>query len=125
MAQILIFEDETDIAELYRLELEDRGHEVLGIYADPDDVLEPRDDLHLVHRPDLILLDERLGALSGMKFLWKFRRAFPSARILMASADPDALEWGLKNGADAVAAKPFPLGRLSQSVESMLSRPPE
>jgi len=123
MAQILIFEDETDIAELYRLELEDRGHQVLGVYADPDEVLQPRKDLHLVLRPDLILLDERLGDLSGMKYLRKFRRAFPSARILIASADPDALEWGLKNGADGTALKPIPLKQLVKSVESILARP--
>jgi len=57
MARILIFEDETDIAELYRLELEDRGHEVLGIHADPEEVLQPREGMLLLQNPDLILLD--------------------------------------------------------------------
>ncbi|HEV3028032.1 MAG TPA: response regulator [Planctomycetota bacterium] len=123
MANILIFEDEADIAELYRLELEDRGHRVLGIYADPDEVLQPIDALQLVHAPDLILLDDRLGSLSGLKFLKKLRRAFPKARILMVSADPDALDSGLSGGAHGIAKKPIPFKRLAQEIESMLVPP--
>jgi DNA-binding response OmpR family regulator len=123
MARILIFEDESDIAELYRLELEDRGHQVLGIYVDPAEVLEPKEGLNLVLSPDLIVLDERLGSLSGVKFLKKLRRAFPAARILVVSADPDALERGLSGGADGVSKKPLLLKRLVQDIEMVLSRP--
>ena len=123
MARILIFEDEADIAELYRLELEDRGHQVLGIHADPQDVLEPKDGLSLLLSPDLILLDERLGSESGVKYLRKLRRSFPGARILVVSADPDALERGLAGGADGVAQKPLLLKRLAQDIERVLARP--
>jgi len=123
MARLLIFEDEADIAELYRLELEDRGHEVLGIHTDPLDLLEPKEGLSLVLSPDLILLDERLGSVSGVKYLGKLRRAFPGARILVVSADPDALERGLAGGADGVARKPLLLKRLVQDIERVLARP--
>jgi len=123
MARILIFEDETDIAELYRLELEDRGHEVLGIHADPEEVLQPREGMLLLQNPDLILLDERLGSLSGVKYLKKLRKLFPAARVIVVSADPDALERGLSNGADGVAKKPLLLKRLAQDIEAVLARP--
>ncbi len=123
MSKILIFEDETDIAELYRMELEGRGHEVIGIHIDPDEVLQPREGLTLVLSPDLILLDERLGNLSGVKYLKKLRRAFPAARIIVVSADPDALEWGLNNGADGIARKPLLLKRLALDIEAVLARP--
>ena len=123
MARILIFEDESDIAELYRLELEGRGHHVLGIHADPDEVLQPKDGFLLLHNPDMILLDERLGSLSGVKYLRKLRKAFPSARVLVVSADPDALERGLSSGADGVAKKPVLLKRLAQDIEAVLARP--
>ncbi|HVR86584.1 MAG TPA: response regulator [Planctomycetota bacterium] len=123
MANILIFEDEPDIAELYRLELEDRGHRVLGIHADPNDVLEPADGLQLVLSPDVILLDDRLGSLSGVKFLKKLRRVFPGARILMVSADPDALDRALSGGAHGIAKKPLLLKRLAREIESMLVPP--
>ena len=123
MARILIFEDETDIAELYRLELEDRGHQVLGIHADPDEVLQPKEGFLLLQNPDMILLDERLGSLSGVKYLKKLRKAFPAARVIVVSADPDALERGLHNGADGVAKKPVLLKRLAHDIEAVLSRP--
>jgi len=123
MARILIFEDETDIAELYRLELEDRGHEVLGIHADPEEVLQPREGMLLLQNPDMILLDERLGSLSGVKYLKKLRKLFPAARVIVVSADPDALERGLSNGDDGVAKKPLLLKRLAQDIEAVLARP--
>lgn len=123
MARILIFEDEADIADLYRLELEDRGHEVLGIHTDPNEVLQPRDGLLLLQNPDMILLDERLGSLSGVKYLKKLRKLFPAARVIVVSADPDALERGLNNGADGVAKKPLLLKRLAQDIEAVLARP--
>jgi len=123
MARILIFEDEPDIAELYRQELEDRGHEVLGVHSDPDEVLQPMNGLLLIQNPDLILLDERLGSLSGVTYLKKLRKAFPAARVMVVSADPDALERGLTHGADGVAKKPVLLKRLAKDIEAVLARP--
>ncbi len=120
MGRILILEDDPDIAELYRLELEGRGHEILGIFDDPDDILEPRQELRRVLSPDLIVLDERLGSQSGTKHLKRIRQSFRSARVLIVSADPDAVDAGRKLGADAVASKPLSLRRLIESVESIL-----
>ncbi|MBV8881710.1 MAG: response regulator, partial [Planctomycetaceae bacterium] len=72
---------------------------------------------------DLILLDERLGSLSGTRYLAQIRRAFPRARVFIVSADPDALERGLSDGADGVARKPVPLQRLVETIETVLARP--
>lgn len=123
MANILIFEDETDLAELYRLELEDRGHRVLGIYDDPGDVIQPKPGPRLLMSPDLIVLDERLGTVSGTKFLSRLRKAYPGVRIIVVSADPDAIEWSQGHGADAVARKPVLLKRLAENIESVLAKP--
>jgi DNA-binding response OmpR family regulator len=120
MARILILEDEADIAELYRREFEDRGHQVLGIFDDPEDVLKPCDEAAGRPAPELIVLDERLGSISGVKYLPQFRKAFPSARIVVVSADPDAVDWSLAHGADGAARKPVLLQRLAESIESVL-----
>jgi len=58
-----------------------------------------------------------------VKYLKKLRKLFPAARVIVVSADPDALERGLSNGADGVAKKPLLLKRLAQDIEAVLARP--
>ena len=73
MANILIVEDEGDIAELYRLFLQSEGHTVVGVYADPNEAL---GEAGRRAAPDLVILDERLGGRSGSAYLPDFRAAF-------------------------------------------------
>ena len=63
MATVLILEDDPDLAELYRRSLADAGHRVVGVEG------HPRDVLGRPEAPDLIILDERLGAISGLRAL--------------------------------------------------------
>jgi DNA-binding response OmpR family regulator len=123
MGRILIFEDDVDIAELYRMELEDRGHQVLGIHADPEQILPASPEEARSMAPDILLLDDRLGSVSGVGFLPRFRKMFPGARILIISADPDALHNGLAQGVDGVVQKPVLLKRLMDDIDALLARP--
>jgi len=116
MADILIIEDEADLAELYRLILEDRGHRVVGLHEDPQAAL-----LGSPPSVDLILLDERLGRLSGSAFMEQFRKAYPSAKIALVSADPVAVAEGRARGADLVLKKPVPLSQLLDRVAGLLT----
>ena len=120
MAKILILEDEADLGELYRIVLGDLGHTVVGPFADPRDPLgEARE--HRLERPiDLVLLDERLGLLSGSTYIEEFRSVFPCAKIALVSADPEAIEQGQEKGADLVLKKPVPLARLLECIASLL-----
>jgi DNA-binding response OmpR family regulator len=124
MALILIIEDEIDLAELYRLALEGAGHQILGIFDDPEEAL-----FQAVGRldPEIIVLDERLRGRSGIAFLPSLRAAFPRARVLLASADPDAVEVAVVRCADAARKKPFPLGDLIGDIYTLIhtSAPPK
>jgi DNA-binding response OmpR family regulator len=115
MPKILILEDDPDIAELYRQGLALAGYEVVGISADPLSAMAGP-------APDVILLDERLGPLSGSRAIPDLRRAFPGARIVLATADEDAAERARARGADGVEAKPFPLARLVRDLDALLAR---
>ena len=115
MAKILILEDDPDIAELYRQCLVGAGYEVVGIGADPLSAMAGP-------APDVILLDERLGPLSGSRAIPDLRRAFPAARIVLATADEDAAERGRARGADGVETKPFTLDRLIRDLAALLAR---
>jgi DNA-binding response OmpR family regulator len=120
MARILIIEDEVDLTELYRLALEGAGHEILGIFDDPEEAL-----FQAVGRidPEIIVLDERLRGRSGIAFLPGLRAAFPGARVLLASADPDAVEVSVLRCADAARKKPFPLGDLLEDIYTLIHTP--
>ena len=119
MARILIVEDEVDQAELFRMALEGGGYEVVGAGADLPPAGRP------AREPvDLVILDERLGAQSGTALIPRIRFQFPSARILILSADPDAVEDALARGADAGRIKPVPLSQLVTLVGALLPEAP-
>lgn len=113
MPKVLILEDDPDIAELYRLSLVNAGFEVVGVGVDPTQAAAGP-------APDLILLDERLGRHSGTLAIPGLRRAFPAARILMATADLEAADHARAHGADDVEMKPFSLDRLVRDVGALL-----
>jgi DNA-binding response OmpR family regulator len=118
MPGIVIIEDEGDLADLYRMALEGAGYRVLGTFDDPGiPLLHPPPQLD----PDVIILDERLKGLSGMAFMPDLRRVFPKARILLASADPEAIEIAVARCADFAQKKPFPMMELIRLVASLLS----
>jgi DNA-binding response OmpR family regulator len=120
MPGILIVEDEPDLAEVYRLTLEGAGYTILGIYADPAPALEDRAK---IGTPDIIILDERLGLKSGTEELSRFRDAYRGARIVLISADPDAVRLAEALGFDEGKCKPVPMLRLLANFAGLLQRP--
>ena len=120
MPGILIVEDEPDLAEVYRLTLEGAGYTILGIYADPGPALEAREQ---IGTPDIIILDERLGLKSGTEQLAGFRDAYRGARIVLISADPDAVQAVEDIGFDEGKCKPVTMRRLLENFAGLLQRP--
>ena len=123
MGRIVIVEDEADIIALYRIVLEKAGHQILQVGSAPD-----RLRGNLAERfdgADVAILDERLGGVSGTAFLPGIRAANPRLRILVASADPEALDRAIGLGANEVRRKPFPLRQLTDDVARLLALAPE
>ena len=121
MASILIVEDEPDIAELYRMFLEAASHQIVGIYADPIEALA---QAGLKGAPDLVILDERLGVLSGTSYLQSFRQIYRGSRLLLVSADSEAVSRAEEAGFDEAKRKPVTLKHLLENIAGLLSRPP-
>jgi len=120
MAKVLIIEDEKDVRELYRLVLEDAGHEILGGFDAPQAAMTALEDAGQI--PEVIILDERLSGESGTACLPALRDAFPGVRVLVATADPEAAAGACKQGADLAREKPFPVAELADLVERLSSR---
>ena len=118
---ILVVEDEAPLMTLLRYNLEKQGFNV-------DEAADGQEALLRVSeaRPDLVLLDWMLPALSGIEVCRQLRRR-PNTRdlpIIMVTArteDQDAVR-ALDTGADDYIAKPFVMDALLARIRALLRR---
>jgi two-component system phosphate regulon response regulator PhoB len=118
---ILVVEDEAPLLTLLRYNLEKQGFRVEEA-ADGQEALMRVSEA----RPDLVLLDWMLPALSGLEVCRQLRRR-PNTRdlpIIMVTArteDQDAVR-ALDLGADDYIAKPFVMDALLARIRALLRR---
>jgi len=118
---ILVVEDEAPLLTLLRYNLEKQGFRV-------EEAADGQEALMRVAeaKPDLILLDWMLPALSGLEVCRQIRRR-PNTRdlpIIMVTArteDQDAVR-ALDTGADDYIAKPFAMEALLARIRALLRR---
>jgi two-component system, OmpR family, phosphate regulon response regulator PhoB len=120
-ATILIVEDEADLSELMRYNLESEGFRVASAESGDEAVEHIRDAV-----PDLILLDWMLPGLSGIELCRRWRSREETARtpIIMITARGEEEERvrGLATGADDYMVKPFSIPELLARVNALLRR---
>jgi two-component system phosphate regulon response regulator PhoB len=118
---ILVVEDEAPLVTMLRYNLEKQGFRVEEA-ADGQEALTKIAEV----RPDLVLLDWMLPAMSGIEVCRQIRRK-PGTRdlpIIMVTAraeDADAVR-GLNTGADDYITKPFPMDTLLARIRALLRR---
>lgn len=119
--EILIVEDEADLAETLRFNLEREGYRVRC-------VLEGRLAAAEARRkpPHLVLLDRMLPGVSGDEVIAQLKSDRATSRIpvimLTAKADEADELVGFALGADDYITKPFSMKRLLARVRAILSR---
>jgi len=118
MKKVLIIEDEKDLSEFIRLELEYEGYEVLTSYNGRDGV-----DQALNENVDLILLDLMLPGLNGVEVCRRIRLASNTPIIMITARDNvfDKIS-GLDSGADDYLTKPFQIEELLARMRSIFRR---
>lgn len=118
---ILIIEDEADLADLIRFNLEKEGHrcECLGDGLQALSVIREK-------QPDLLILDRMLPGISGDDLIANLRRNPNTAGIpvimLTAKAEESDELVGFALGADDYVTKPFSVKVLLARVEALLRR---
>lgn len=119
--QILIVEDEADIRELLRFNLEREGFSVLEA-ADGTEGLK----LARQHMPDLMLLDVMLPGFDGFEVCRRLGAQSETANIpvLMLTARGEEMDRvvGLSLGADDYVVKPFSVRELMLRIQAVLRR---
>jgi two-component system phosphate regulon response regulator PhoB len=121
MHQILVVEDERDIADLIGFNLQRAGYEVLKAH---DGITGT--EIAQRERPDLIILDLMLPGRDGYGVFRELRRDPRSANIpvimLTARAQTEDRIQGLEAGADDYLTKPFSPKELMLRVQAILKR---
>ena len=119
--RILLVEDERDIRDLVRYNLEQEGF-VVDEAADADTALE-----RIARRaPDLMVLDVMLPGMSGLELCRRMRAQPPTAAmpILMLTAKGAEVDrvLGLEMGADDYVVKPFSPREVVARIRALLRR---
>lgn len=119
--KILIVEDETDVAEMIRYNLEKENYRIIVAYSGAE-ALQAAE----VHAPDLVLLDIMLPDLSGWEVCRILRDSAKSHSIpilmLTALSSEEARIKGLTLGADDFVTKPFSIKELLLRIRKMIDR---
>lgn len=119
MAKILVVDDNLDMCQIISDILKEGGHTINISYNGEDALRKIKKDHY-----DLIVLDYRLGGISGLVVLEKALQMIPLLKIIMISAfgDKSIKTRARKLGVGDFLDKPFDLKRFVQAVQDILTR---
>ncbi len=121
MARILVIEDERDISDLVRYNLEKEGHHVAVSHNGEDGLAQTR-----VFKPELVVLDLMLPGMQGLDVLRRVKaddrlKHVPVIIVSAKASETDRI-IGLEIGADDYVMKPFSVKELASRVKAVLRR---
>ena len=118
---VLIIDDEADLIELVRYNLEKEGFSVVGAVDG-----ESGFSLAVAQKPDVIVVDLMLPGIDGLEVCRKLRAESGTSRIpiiiLTAKASEADRIVGLELGADDYMTKPFSPRELTARLKALLRR---
>ena len=116
--RILVVDDEPDICEILRFNLENEGFEVSVAHS-------AEEALHVISdNDDLILLDVMMGGMSGFRLAEKLRKQNNLTPIIFLTAkdtENDMLT-GFSIGGDDYIPKPFSVKEVTARVKAVMKR---
>ena len=115
--QVLIIEDEENIARVLQLELQFEGYEVDVAHTGPDGLIKYREN-----NWSLVLLDLMLPGLHGLDVLRRIRATEMSTPVILLTAKGEVEDKvaGLDLGANDYITKPFEIEELLARVRSAI-----
>ncbi len=118
MASILVVEDERDLCNLLRAQLEAEGYDVRQAFDGPSALA-----LVAERAPDLVVLDWMMPGMDGLTVCRQLRQSHLMP-IMMLTARGEEVDrvLGLEVGADDYLVKPFSVREALARVRSLLRR---
>lgn len=118
---VLVIEDERDLADLLRHNLEREGYRCRCAHNGEEGLLEA-----MREPPDVLILDRMLPRLSGDEVLARLRRDAKTAKMLIlmltAKAEESDELVGFALGADEYVTKPFSMKLLLARIDALMRR---
>lgn len=120
-SKILVVDDEVNIVELIKMNLEGSGYEVIEAYTGMEAITQTD-----FFSPDLILLDLMLPDIDGLQVCRMLRKNIKTQDIpiIMVTAKSEEIDkvQGLTIGADDYITKPFGVSELEARIKTVLRR---
>lgn len=120
MAKILVIDDEAPILNLMVKSCRIQGHQVT-------EALSGKDGIAMLDRekPDLMIVDLKLGDISGLEVIRYGNEHHPETRVIMVTGNGtiDSAVEAMRLGAFDYLTKPFELSDLQKTVELALQSP--
>lgn len=119
MDKVLLVEDDLDIAELIKVNLQDMSLEIVH-QASGEAALALTENRHF----DLVILDVMLPGISGLDVCRQIREKHPEQSILMLTSRDSEIDrvLGLELGADDYMTKPFSIRELQARIRAQLRK---
>ena len=119
--KILVVDDEKNIVELIKMNLESSGYEVIEAYTGMEAITKTN-----IFSPDLIILDLMLPDIDGLQVCKMLKNNedtvhIPIIMVTARSEETDKVH-GLSMGADDYITKPFGISELEARIKTVLRR---
>lgn len=116
---ILLVEDEENLHDTLRLNLELEGYEITSAFTGPEALTKLQSEYF-----DLVILDIMLPDIDGITVLETMRLSRIESPVLILSARNTSADRinGLRKGADDYLTKPFELEELLLRIQKLLSK---
>ena len=115
--KVLIIEDEGDMCLLMNIILTGEQMDLEHVTSLSNAATYLHD-----HKPDVVLLDNKLPDGYGVDFLRIIKKVSPTSKVIMITGfDASAGDVAIENGADLFLTKPFTKDQLKESVNKFIN----
>lgn len=116
--RILLVDDDPDVRFLVERMLKHEGHSVVSV-----DCGQAALEQLAMDAPDLVVMDQNMPGMDGIKTLDKIRETRPTLPVLISSGQPDIQDWPCFQAPNtAVIAKPFDVAELKAKLLEFAAR---
>lgn len=113
--KVLIAEDTESVRCALRLALEFLGHQVVGQATDGVEALKQCEQA----KPEIVLMDVRMPRMDGLTCTTLLSQLIPRARVIIVTGGRTTEQQARAAGALGFVEKPFDLGHLNRTIQSL------